>query len=106
MKKLLTGLLAVGLVLALTLPAMAFDSEFGGFWRTRAYTQQNFTGNDAGTKDLQQVDTRTRLFYTAIFSDDFKFVNKFEFNAAWGDTTGGNIGTDGTTIFRIKNSYG
>ena len=106
MKKLLTGLLAVGLVLALTLPAMAFDSEFGGFWRTRAYTQQNFTGNDAGTKDLQQVDTRTRLFYTAIFSDDFKFVNKFEINAAWGDTTGGNIGTDGTTIFRIKNSYG
>ena len=106
MKKLLTGLLAVGLVLALTLPAMAFDSEFGGFWRTRAYTQQNFTGNDAGTKDLQQVDTRTRLFYTAIFSDDFKFVNKFEFNVGWGDTTGGNIGTDGTTIFRIKNSYG
>ena len=106
MKKLLTGLLAVGLVLALTLPAMAFDSEFGGFWRTRAYTQKNFTGNDAGTKDLQQVDTRTRLFYTAIFSDDFKFVNKFEINAAWGDTTGGNIGTDGTTIFRIKNSYG
>ena len=106
MKKLLMGLLAVGLVLALTLPAMAFDSEFGGFWRTRAYTQQNFTGNDAGTKDLQQVDTRTRLFYTAIFSDDFKFVNKFEINAAWGDTTGGNIGTDGTTIFRIKNSYG
>ena len=24
---------------------------------------------------------------------------------AWGDTTGGNIATDGTTIFRIKNSY-
>jgi hypothetical protein len=106
MKKLLTGLLAAGLVLALTLPASAFDSEFGGFWRTRAYTQQNFAGSDAGTQDLQQVDTRTRLFYTAIFSEDFKFVNKFEFNVAWGDTTGGNIATDGTTIFRIKNSYG
>ena len=106
MKKLLTGLLAVGLVLALTLPASAFDSEFGGYWRTRAYTQKNFTGSDTGTQDLQQVDTRTRLFYTAIFSEDFKFVNKFEFNVAWGDTTGGNIATDGTTIFRIKNSYG
>jgi hypothetical protein len=106
MKKLLTVLLAAGLVLALTLPASAFDSEFGGFWRTRAYTQQNFDGSDAGTRDLQVVDTRTRLFYTAVFSEDFKFVNKFEFNTVWGDTTGGNIGTDGTTNFRIKNSYG
>jgi hypothetical protein len=106
MKKLLTGLLAVGLVLALTMPAAAFDSEFGGYWRTRAYTQKNFTGDDTGAKDLQQVDTRTRLFYTAVFSEDFKFVNQFEFNVTWGDqNNGGGIGTDGTTIFRIKNSY-
>jgi len=106
MKKILTVLLAAGLVLALTLPAWAVDSEFGGYWRTRAFTQQGFAGSDAGTQDLQQVDTRTRLFYTAIFSEDFKFVNRFEINAAWGDTTGGNIGTDGTTIFRIKHTYG
>lgn len=105
MKKLLIGLLAVGLVLALTLPASAFDSEFGGYWRTRAYIQKNFTGNELGTQDLQRVDTRTRLYYTAVFSPDFKFVNKFEFNNVWGDTVGGDIGTDATTIFRIKNSY-
>ena len=106
MKKLLTVLLAAGLVLALTLPASAFDSEFGGFWRTRAFTQKNFTGDDKGTQDLTKVDTRTRLFYTAIFSEDFKFVNRFEINNTWGDTTGGNIGTDGTTQFRIKHTYG
>jgi hypothetical protein len=105
MKKLLTGLLAVGLVLALTLPASAFDSEFGGYWRTRAYMQRDFTGSDTEGKDLQQVDTRTRLFYTAVFSEDFKFVNAFEFNNTWGDTVGGDIGTDGTGIFRIKHSY-
>jgi hypothetical protein len=106
MKKLLTGLLAVGLVLALALPAMAFDSEFGGYWRTRAYMQKDFTGSDTGAKNLQQVDTRTRLFYTAVFSEDFKFVNAFEFNVTWGDTSaGGGIGTDGTTIFRVKHSY-
>jgi len=105
MKKLLTGLLAVGLVLALTLPASAFDSEFGGYWRTRAYMQKDFTGSDTGKSDLQQVDTRTRLFYTAVFSEDFKFVNKFEWNVTWGDTVGGDIGTDGMGIFRIKNSY-
>jgi hypothetical protein len=105
MKKLLTGLLAVGLVLALTLPASAFDSEFGGYWRTRAYMQKDFTGSDTGKSDLQQVDTRTRLYYTAVFSEDFKFVNKFEWNVTWGDTVGGDIGTDGMGIFRIKNSY-
>ena len=105
MKKLLTGLLAVGLVLALTLPASAFDSEFGGYWRTRAYMQKDFTGSDTGKSDLQQVDTRTRLYYTAVFSEDFKFVNKFEWNVTWGDTVGGDIGTDGMGIFRIKHSY-
>ena len=105
MKKLLMGLLAAGLVLAIALPAMAFDSEFGAYWRTRAYVQKDFTGNDKGTKDLQLVDTRTRLFYTAVFSQDFKFVNAFEINNTWGDTVGGDFGTDGTGIFRIKHTY-
>jgi len=105
MKKLLMGLIAAGLVLAMALPAMAFDSEFGGYWRTRAYMQRDFTGSDTEAKDLQQVDTRTRLFYTAVFSEDFKFVNAFEINNTWGDTVGGDIGTDGTGIFRIKHSY-
>ena len=105
MKKLLMGLLAAGLVMAMALPASAFDSEFGGYWRTRAYLQRDFTGNDTEKQDVQQVDTRTRLFYTAVFSEDFKFVNAFEFNNTWGDTVGGDIGTDGTGIFRIKHSY-
>jgi len=105
MKKLLTGLFAAGLVALMVLPAMAFDSEFGGYWRTRAYVQKDFTGSDSGAKDVQQVDTRTRLFYTAVFSEDFKFVNAFEWNNTWGDTVGGDIGTDGTGIFRIKWSY-
>jgi hypothetical protein len=110
MKKLLTGLLAVGLVLALTLPAAAFDSEFGGYWRTRGYIQQNFTGSDTGAQDLKQVDTRTRLFYTAVFSEDFKFVNLFEYNLTWGDTSSTNAGgiassTNDRNVFRIKSTY-
>ena len=105
MKKLWMGLLVAGLVLAMALPAMAFDSEFGAYWRTRAYMQRNFTGSDSGKLDNTVVDTRTRLFYTAVFSEDFKFVNAFEFNNTWGDTVGGDFGTDATTIFRIKHSY-
>lgn len=108
MKKLLAGLLAVGLVLAMTLPATAFDNEFGGYMRTRAYMQKDFAGTDTGAQDLSQVDMRVRLFYTAIFSDNFKFVNKFEFNSVWGNSTlGGGISssTNDRDIFRIKNSY-
>jgi hypothetical protein len=105
MKKLLFLLLTTAIVVALAMPAGAVDSEFGGYWRTRAYTQKNFSGKDDGAQDLTQVDTRGRLYYTAVFSDDLKWVNKFEWNQTWGDTVGGDIGTDGMGIFRIKNSY-
>jgi hypothetical protein len=110
MKKLLMGLFAVGLVLALALPAAAIESEFGGYWRTRAYMQTDFTGSDTGAQDVRKVDTRTRLFYTAVFSDDFKFVNKFEYNLTWGSTAssgagGINTSTSDRSVFRIKSTY-
>jgi hypothetical protein len=105
MKKLLFLLLTTAIVVALAMPAGAVDSEFGGYWRTRAYTQKNFSGTDSGAQDLTQVDTRGRIFYTAVFSGDLKWVNKFEWNQTWGDTVGGDIGTDGMGILRIKNSY-
>jgi hypothetical protein len=105
MKKLFVVLLALGLVVAFSVPACAVENIFGGYWRTRAFTQQDFDGTDSGEKDQQIVDTRTRLYYTAKFSDNFKFVNKFEFNTTWGDTDGGDIGADGKLDFRIKNSY-
>ena len=105
MKKLLVFGLAVLLVAAFTVPAAAVDSEFGGYWRARVFMQENFTGeDDTEAMDLTRADSRTRLYYTAIFSDDFKFVNKFEFNTVFGDDDGGDIGADGDT-FRVKNSY-
>jgi hypothetical protein len=111
MKKLLVLGLAVAMVIAFTLPASAFESVFGGYWRTRAYTEQRFSGNtdvDSNGKSdngLEQVDTRTRLYYTAVLNDNLKLVNKFEWNNVWGDTVGGDYGADGTGIFRIKESY-
>jgi len=103
MKKIIAS--AVGLVMlggvAVT-TASAFESKFGGYWRTRIFSQTDFNGVDS---DYWRVDNRTRLYYTAIFNENFKFVNKFEFNTNWGDDVGGDIGADGTGILRIKNSY-
>ena len=104
MKKLLVMTLAALLVGAFTVPAMAVDHEFGGYWRTRMYNMTDFTGDDSGAMDNQQADTRTRLYYTAVLSDEVKLVNKFEMDATFGDGTRGDIGADGQN-FEIKNSY-
>ena len=106
MKKLAIFALAAVMVIAFTIPASALENEFGGYWRTRAYMQSNFTGEDqTEAMDRSLVDTRTRLYYTAKINDNLKFVNKLEWNTTWGDTNGGDIGSDGTGIIRVKNSY-
>jgi hypothetical protein len=97
--------LAAVLVAMFTVPAWAIESEFGGYMRTRFYTNQNFTGEDRTERqDFTGVDTRTRLYYTAIFHENLKFVNKFEWDTVWGTGPGGDIGTDGKDL-EIKNSY-
>ncbi len=102
MKKIIAsavGLMLVGGVAVTT--ASAVESHFGGYWRTRMYFQDNFVQPDSS---FNRTDNRTRLYYTAKFNDNFKFVNKFEFNSNWGDNVGGDIGADGGT-FVVKNSY-
>ena len=113
MKKIIASAIGLALVggVAVT-TASAVENQFGGYWRTRFIAQDNMKGtkatpalgalNDSGS--YSRVDNRTRLYYTAKFSDDFKFVNKFEFNSNWGDDNGGDIGADGDT-FKVKNSY-
>ncbi len=104
MKKIIAS--AVGLVMvggvAVT-AASAVENQFGGYWRVRSYVMDNFDGKDSAS--VWVTDSRTRLYYTAKFNDDFKFVNKFEFNTRWGDNNGGDVGADGTKIWKIKNSY-
>ena len=106
MKKIIAaaaGLMLVGSAMVTT--ASAVENKFGGYWRTRMYTQIDMDGQDSGTYSV--VDTRTRLYYTAIFNENFKFVNKFEFDANWGEPAGpgyGDVGADGVKV-EIKNSY-
>ena len=106
MKKLGILFFAVLLVVAFTLPAAALEHQFGGFWRTWFYTNQNFTGEDQTEEmDFNNVQTRTRLYYTAVLNDNLKLVNKFEMDAAWGDTGYGDIGADAKSTLEIKNTY-
>ena len=104
MRKLTLFAAAMAISTLLALPASALEHTFGGYWRTRAFTQKDFSGDDGESKDLTQVDTRTRLYYTAKLNDNLKLVNKFEFDAVWGDNDLGDLGTDGK-VFEIKNSY-
>lgn len=109
MKKFSIVLFAAFLLAAFTLPAMAVEHEFGGYWRTRFYTNIDFRGSDAGDDDAAQdislVDLRTRLYYTAILSDNLKFVNKIEIDGIWGDGDLGDIGADGDGVIEVKNTY-
>ncbi|SDP86048.1 hypothetical protein SAMN05660330_04431, partial [Desulforhopalus singaporensis] len=93
------GLMLAGGVAATT--ASAVENQFGGYWRTRAFVQDEF--NQDG-ESYGRIDSRTRLYYTAKFNDGFKFVNKFEFDYNWGSEPLGDVGTDGT-VFEIKHSY-
>jgi hypothetical protein len=101
MKKIIAAAAGLMMVGVMASSASAVESKFGGYWRTRAFSQIDFS-DDSGT--LSRADTRTRLYYTAVFNENFQFVNKFEYNAVFGDTNGGDIGADGDT-FRVKNSY-
>lgn len=113
MKKLAILTLAALLVIAFAMPASALESIFGGYWRTRGYSAQDFSGDDSETDDVTLVDTRTRLYYTAVLNDNLKFVTKFEMDAVWGNPDDktevgkdsyGNIGSDGISI-EVKNAY-
>ncbi len=122
MKKLSILALAAILVIFFTIPAAALENEFGGYWRTRYFSQKYFSGLDRGDDLLlpndkaaeddttERADTRTRLYYTAKINDNLKLVNKFEMDATFGDSDRadssnyGKTGADGIAI-EVMNSY-
>jgi hypothetical protein len=105
MKKFAVLTLAALMVAAFAIPATALENQFGGYFDVRAFTQQNFTGEDeTEDMDVTMVDSRTRIYYTAKINDNLKLVNKFEFDTVWGGPGYGNIGADGVDV-EIKNTY-
>ncbi|GAG97054.1 unnamed protein product [marine sediment metagenome] len=64
MKKFGIIALAALLVVAFTIPAAALESTFGGYWRTRFFSQSDFSGDDSESQDYNAIDTRSRLYAT------------------------------------------
>ena len=86
MKKLVVLALAALCVVAFSIPASALEAEFGGYFRTRYWMQENFYGFEDDefkpeAQDISNFDQRTRLYLDAIFHENLKFVNKFEIDA-------------------------
>ncbi len=100
MKKIIAAAAGLMMVGAMASSVSAVESQFGGYWRARGYTMIDM--NDDGTRSV--ADSRTRLYYTAIFNENFQFVNKFEFDSHWGGNALGDVGADGVS-FEVKNSY-
>ncbi len=104
-----TGIVMITLLfwIAVAQQVSAVEHRFGGYWRTRAFSQRNFSGESNSEKDdLSRADTRTRLYYTARFDQKFKFVNEFEMDAIWGDQSAGygDIKSDGVSM-EVRQSY-
>jgi len=116
MKKIAILGLAALMIVAFCVPASALESIFGGYWRTRAFSQRDFSADESEADNLTVIDTRARLYYTAVLNDNVKFVNQFEFDAVWGKDgveggkiiagtkADGDIDTDGVGI-EVKHSY-
>ena len=56
MRKLLVLGLAALLVVAFTLPASALENKFGGYWRTRFFSQNDFAGDSNAALGLDSED--------------------------------------------------
>ncbi len=107
MKKSFIATLALICCMVWSVPAFAVDFEYGGYWRTRAYTMNGFTGDgDDESLDMSKVDARGRLWTKHIINEETSWTNRIEFNVIWGDEdNGGGIATDGTDYIRFKHSY-
>jgi hypothetical protein len=109
MKKMSMVSLVAAVLFCLTsvLPAFAADVEYGGMWRTRAFTIDGFSGDSENdSRDYSAVDSRARIWFNFEINKETNWFNQVEINYIWGDEdNGGGIGTDGTDYLRWKHSY-
>ena len=97
----------VFVALGVALPAWAVDMEYGGYWNTRAYTMDGFTGDgDDESMDFSKIDAEGHLWTRHFINDTTSWKNQVEFYVTWGDDLeGGGIGTAGSDYFCLLHSY-
>ncbi len=99
---------AVGALAAVSVPAMAFENEFHGMYRSFGYVTNALSGGsstgsfnlDNGAATDKYIEQRARLQYIAKSSDDLKLVTHFEIDNKFGgaNTSGKYVpGTTGAT---------
>ena len=99
MKRLMTLLLAAGLVLGATSAAKAVDFKMTGLWQNRvSFADRNFEKHNGD--DKMRAATRLRTQIDVIASESLKGVMFFEIgHQNWGKAAeGAALGTDGKEI--------
>lgn len=123
MKRYLVISLALFLAVAVAVPAMALEVKYGGLFRARVLSQDNFTTSPTllsypeltanYTNHYNRFDQRLRMFFDFIASENLKVVTKLEANTVWGSygnpaqrniVGGGNVGADVNNL-GVKNAY-
>ena len=105
MKRLMTLLLAAGLVLGATSAAKAVDFKMTGLWQNRvSFADRNFEKHNGD--DKMRAATRLRTQIDVIASESLKGVLFLEMgNQNWGRADqGASLGTDGK-IIKVRYSY-
>ena len=80
---------AAGALAAVSVPAMAFENEFHGMYRSFGYVTNTLSGAagfnlDKGATADKYFEQRARLQYIAKASDDLKLVTHFEIDQKFG----------------------
>jgi hypothetical protein len=120
MKKSLVVLSAAAMVAAAAVPALAFENEFHGMYRSFGYLSNAYSGggtfnekSSSSSQTSNYVEQRARLQYIAKANDDLKLVTHFELDSLFGGkndakyrqtTDSGVLDADGITI-ETKNVY-
>jgi hypothetical protein len=109
LKKTVAIVAAAGALAAISVPAMAFESEFHGMYKFKFIDSNVENGNTAAdsrivmtadkdhNKANSYLEQRARILYTAKASDDLKLVTGFELDARFGGTNNVKYGPTAAT---------
>ncbi len=114
MKKHLMMVVALFVAVALASPVLAAtELKYGGQFRTRATSNYGIaTDLDSGDRNANFIDTRLRMYFYFVASENLRVVTRFEVgDTRWGNpggrvgpSSGGGVGADGVNV-ETKSAY-